>query len=346
MYTSGTTGAPKGIVLTHKVRANYALLFANAFRMKPESVVLHTGSIVFNGAFVPMMPAFAVGATYILHKLFNPEAFIETVKDERVTHVTLVPSQVIAIVNSPRFDPEALKSLEMILSLGAPLHIEHKERLEAALPHRFYELYGLTEGLATVLDRDDAIRKRGSVGTPILFTEMKIVKEDGREAQAREVGEIVGRGPIMMTGYYKQPGLTAQVIKNGWLKTGDLGFMDEDGFLYLVDRKKDMIVSGGVNVYPRDIEEIAAQHPDIAEVAVVGAPDERWGETPVAAVQLKSPCGLTEDDLKVWINERVGAKYQRVSRVLIVDAFPRNTAGKILKRELRDMHWKGRDSKI
>jgi long-chain acyl-CoA synthetase len=346
MYTSGTTGMPKGIQHTHFIRAMYATTMANAWRMAPESVVLHSGAIVFNGAMVTMYPAFMCGATYILHRAFDAEAFIATVERERVTHTMLVPSQIIAILNAQGFDPARLTSLEMVLSLGAPLHKEHKDRLNRLLPNRFYELYGLTEGFITVLDRDDAQRKAGSVGVPPPFYTMRIVGEDGRDLPPREVGEIVGRGPITMPGYYRRPELTAQALAEGWLHTGDLGYVDEDGFLYLVDRMKDMIDSGGVKVYPKDIEEVAARHPAVREVAVFGVPHEKWGETPVAAVVLREPESVDAEALKDWINARVQAKYQRLTRVVLFPDFPRNAAGKTLKRELRAPFWQGRDSKI
>ena len=346
MYTSGTTGLPKGIQHTHFIRAMYATTMANAWRMAPESVVLHSGAIVFNGAMVTMYPAFMCGATYVLHRAFDAEAFIATVEAERVTHTMLVPSQIIAILEAPGFDPARLTSLQMVLSLGAPLHKEHKDRLNRLLPNRFYELYGLTEGFITVLDRDDAQRKAGSVGVPPPFYAMRIEGPDGRELPAREVGEIVGRGPITMPGYYGREEMTAQALAGGWLHTGDLGYVDEDGYLYLVDRIKDMIDSGGVKVYPKDVEEVAARHPAVREVAVFGIPHAKWGETPVAAVVLREPDSVGADALKEWINARVQAKYQRVDRVVIFADFPRNAAGKTLKRELRAPFWQGRERPI
>ena len=342
IYSSGTTGEPKGIVHTHDVRAGYCTLFASAFRMTPESVCLHAGSIVFNGAFLDLMPAMYLGCTYILHPAFDADRVIEEVERSRVTHMVMVPSQIIALLNSPAFAPERLRSLEMIQSVGAPLHLEHKRWLNEALPGRFYELYGLTEGFMTVLDRDDAVRKAGSVGTPIAFYEMRILDEDGREVPTGQVGEICGRGPLMMAGYYKRSDLTAKAIVDGWLHSGDLGYVDEDGYLFLVDRKKDMIISGGVNVYPRDIEEVVIQHPAVVESAVFGVPDPRWGETPVAAVVLREAAGVGAAQLAEWINARVGAKFQRVSDVMIVETFPRNVAGKTLKRVLRDQYKGGR----
>jgi long-chain acyl-CoA synthetase len=340
MYTSGTTGAPKGIQHTHYIRAMYAAR-ASSWRMAPESVVLHSGSIVFNGAMTTMLPAFMLGATFVVERAFDPEAFIATVERERVTHTMLVPSQIIAVLNARRFDPARLTSLEMILSLGAPLHQEVKDRLNAVLPRRFYELYGLTEGFLTVLDRDDALRKSGSVGVPPAFYEMRIVGEDGGDLPPGAIGEIVGRGPITMPGYYNRPDETRQALRGGWLHTGDLGYVDDDGFLYLVDRKKDMIDSGGVKVYPKDIEEVAARHPAIREVAVFGIPHAKWGETPVAAVLLREGDCAGADELRDWINARVAAKYQRVDRVIVLDEFPRNVAGKTLKRELRAPFWAG-----
>jgi acyl-CoA synthetase (AMP-forming)/AMP-acid ligase II len=320
----------------------YATTMANSWRMTPESVVLHSGAIVFNGAMVTMLPAFMCGATYVLHRQFDADAFIATVQAERVTHTMLVPSQIIAVLNAPTFDPLRLESLEMLLSLGAPLHSEYKERLNRLLPHRFYELYGLTEGFITVLDRDDAARKSGSVGVPPPFYELRIVDQDDNDLPPGQIGEIIGRGPITMPGYYGKPDLTQQALRGGWLHTGDLGYVDDDGFVFLVDRMKDMIDSGGIKVYPKDVEEVAARHPAVREVAVFGIPDEKWGETPVAAVLLHGNSAIAADELKAWINERVAAKYQRVSRVLVMDDFPRNAAGKTLKREMRASFWQGR----
>jgi acyl-CoA synthetase (AMP-forming)/AMP-acid ligase II len=345
MYTSGTTGTPKGIQHTHFIRAMYAAR-ANSWRMMPESVVLHSGSIVFNGAMTTMMPAFMLGATFIVERAFDAEAVIATIERERVTHTMLVPSQIIALMNAKGCARSRLESLEMVLSLGAPLHQEYKDRLEALLPRRLYELYGLTEGFVTVLDRDDALRKPGSVGVPPPFYSLRIVGDDGQDLPTGGIGEIVGRGPITMPGYYNRPEETARALRDGWLYTGDLGYVDDDGFLYLVDRKKDMIDTGGVKVYPKDIEEIAARHPAVRECAVFGIPHDKWGETPIAAVVLREKGCVREDELREWINARVAAKYQRVDRVFFLDEFPRNTAGKTLKRELRAPFWEGRAKAI
>jgi long-chain acyl-CoA synthetase len=346
VYSSGTTGQPKGIIHTHKVRALYGSLFASQFRFTPESVVMHAGSLVFNGAFVTLMPAWFLGCTFILQERFDAVEFIETVYREKVTHVMMVPSQIVAVLNAPNFSAEKLQSLEMLCSVGAPWHREHKERMLQVLPNSLYELYGLTEGFITVLDRNDFARKIDSVGTPIAFTEMRIVDNDGRDLPPGEVGEIVGRSPLMMPGYYKRPDLTEQAIRDGWLFTGDLGAADDDGYLRLTDRKKDLIISGGVNVYPRDIEEVIAQHPAVREVAVFGVPHDKWGETPLAAVILREGSTATATELCEWINARVAARYQKVSSVVVMQDFPRSAAGKTLKREMREPYWAGREKKV
>lgn len=338
MYSSGTTGLPKGIVHTHYVRVSYCTLFASAFRMTPESVALHAGAIIFNGAMMDFMPWMYLGCKYILHESFDPKRMMDDIEKHQVTHVIMVPSQITALLNHPEFDPKRLASLEMIQSLGAPLLLEYKNRLNDLLPGRFYELYGLTEGFITVLDKTNAVRKAKSVGVPLTLSEMKILDEEGSERPPGEVGEICGRGPLLMPGYYNRPDLTQKAIVDGWLHSGDLGFVDEDGYLYLVDRIKDMIISGGINVYPKDIEELMISHPALAEVAVFGAPDEKWGEVPIAAVTLVGAESAAPRELIEWTNAQVSAKFQRLADCIVLDEFPRNVAGKTLKREIRDQY--------
>lgn len=271
---------------------------------------------------------------------------IELIHREKVTHIKMVPSQIIAMMHAPNFSFDKLQSLQMLGSVGAPLHLEHKQLIAKELPGRFYELYGLTEGFMTILDRDDFARKPNSVGIPPSFMEMRIETPDGSLCDAHEVGEIVERGSMMMPGYYKRPDLTASAIRDGWLHSGDLGYLDEEGFLYLVDRQKDMIISGGVNVYSRDIVEIVVQHTAVREAAVFGIPDDKWGETPMAAVILHQPGSATDDELLAWTNERVEARFQKVSQVIIMADFPRSTAGKTLKRLIREPYWEDKETKI
>ncbi|MDJ0776822.1 MAG: class I adenylate-forming enzyme family protein [Gammaproteobacteria bacterium] len=338
VYSSGTTGLPKGIMHSHLVRAHYGSHCAGWFRMTRDSVVLHTGSIVFNGAFVTLMPCFFLGAHYILHPQFDVESMIETVRRDRVTHIMMVPAQIIALLQSENFTAENMASLEMLLTIGAPLQQTYKEQVNAIIPRRFYELYGLTEGFVTVLDRNDFDRYADSVGCPPPGFDMRIVDDQGVDLPPGEVGEIVGRGPALSSGYYRQPQLTAETFRKGWLYTGDLGYADEDGFLYLAGRKKELIISGGVNVFPQDIEAIAARHESLLEVAVFGIESDKWGESPVAAVVLKAGAQESPAEIAAWINARVEARFQKVADVYPVDQMPRNVAGKTLKHELKDRY--------
>ena len=346
IYSSGTTGLPKGIVHTHAIRASYATIFAAAFRMTPESVVMHAGSLVFNGALVLFFPAFFLGATYVLLRKFDAPEFLQTIRRERVTHLMMVPSQIAAMLDDPGCTREALASVQALCSVGAPLPVEHKARLRALAPNALYELYGLTEGFVTILDRTDYERKMGSVGTPTHFNEMRIVGDDGTVLAPGDVGEIVGRGPLLMPGYHGRPDLTAQAIRDGWLYSGDLGYADEEGFLFLVDRKKDLIISGGVNVYPKDIEEVLVTHAAVREAAVFGVPHDKWGEAPVGAVILRAGAVVTPDELCAWTNARVAARYQQLTAVVVLEDFPRSAAGKTLKRVLREPYWAGRGTRI
>lgn len=344
VYSSGTTGDPKGIVLSHHARSMYCTLYSVAWRMTPESVALHAGSLVFNGAFMTFLPSFFLGGRYVLHETFDPPDILNTIEREKVTHMVMVPSQIIALLDCPSFDPARLSSIEALISLGATLHLSHKQRLLESLGARFYEMYGLAEGFMTILDKTTAPSKLASVGTPPPFFELRIVDPSGKDLPPNTTGEIVGRGPIMMEGYYHRPDLTSKAVVNGWLHSGDVGYVDDDGFLYLSDRKKDLIKSGGISIYPRDIEEVIVRHPAVKEAAVFGIQDHKWGETPVAAVVLNSGHATctSAGDLRNWVNQNVGARFQRISDLVILDDFPRNAAGKPLKRSISEAYLSNR----
>ena len=339
IYSSGTTGLPKGIVHTHAVREAYCTGFTASYRIAPDSVILHAGSLVFNGAFLTVMPWFYTGCTFVLMPGFDAKHMVDAMASEGATHAMLVPSQIVQLLEDDRFTSDRLPGIEMLCSVGAPLLLETKLQLIDRFPDQCYELYGLTEGFVTVLDRRDFVRKAGSVGVPPPLYEMRIVDEDGNDVPAGVVGEIVGRGPITMPGYYKRPDLTADAIRDGWLHSGDLGRIDDDGYLYLVDRKKDLIISGGVNVYPKDIEEVVITHPAVLDVAVFGVPHPTWGEQPIAAVRLTHPVDLSE--IVTWVNDRVEARYQKIGDVVVLDEFPLSVAGKTLRREIRSAYVEG-----
>ncbi len=339
IYSSGTTGHPKGIMISHYTRAMYMNLFSIAFRIHPESVIMHSGSIVFNGAFLTLMPAVYQGATYILLEHFSEQEVFDAMLTQKVTHTILVPSQIIRMLERAEFRKEKLPHLQMILTVGAPLDIRYKKELNERFPFTFHELYGLTEGFVTILDKLHLEKHLPSVGKPPVFSEMKIIDDFGNELAYGEVGEIVGRGPFLMSGYYNDEARTRESLREGWLYTGDLGYVDSDGFLYLAGRKKDLIITGGVNIYPKDIEGIALSWDNLLEIAVFGIPHEKWGETPVAAVVLKEK-KYNKEEVKEWVNSRVHSKFQRISDVMIMDELPRNLAGKVLKMKLQEEYFK------
>lgn len=333
IYSSGTTGLPKGIVHTHAVREAYSTGFATSYRVSQDSVIIHSGSLVFNGAFLTVMPWFYTGCTFVLMPGFDASLMVDLMAFEGATHAMLVPSQIVQLLEDDRFDTETLSRVEMLCSVGAPLLLEHKLTLIERFPDRCYELYGLTEGFVTILDRSDFVRKAGSVGVPPPLYEMRIVDDHGDDVPVGTVGEIAGRGPITMPGYYKRPDLTSEAIRDGWLHSGDLGHIDHDGYLYLVDRKKDLIISGGVNVYPKDIEEVVITHPAVLDVAVFGVPHATWGEQPIAAVRVSGE--VDSNEILHWVNERVSARYQKIGAVIVLESFPLSVAGKTLRREIK-----------
>lgn len=339
IYSSGTTGTPKGIVHTHYNRANFALGLGLEYRFTTESVTLITTPLYSNGTWILFLPALLVHSPLIIMPKFDPGEFLRLVAKERITHTLMVPPQYQAVLEHPDLPKTDLSSLRLLSSVGSTLRSDLKRRVMAEMAPVLLELYGLTEGANTILRPEDVLRKADSVGTPGLGSDIRIIDDAGNELPRGQIGEIIGWGAGLMKGYHNRPDATAEAIwtaEDGrtYLKTGDIGKLDEDGFLYIVDRKKDMILSGAFNVYPRDIEEVAVQHPDVADVTVIGVPDPRWDEVPLALVIPKPGTAPDTDQIKAWINERVG-KHQRVVGVRLRDSFPRNALGKVLKKELR-----------
>jgi len=283
-----------------------------------------------------------VGGTLVILPAFSAEAFLGAVERERGTHAFLVPTQWIALLQCEKRSSFDVSSLRCLVTSGQPLSEKTYHELETAFPAGgLYEVYGFSEGFATLRIPEDAPRgKRTSVGKPALLDDIRAIGEDGCELPLGEIGELVARSLMMMTGYHKNPELTVQATWMSpegriFLRSGDMGYVDDDGFVYVSGRLKDMIKSGGINIYASDIEAVFMAHPDVSECAAIGVPDEKWGETPLLVVLPHPGCTADVDGLRAWGNERL-AKYQRVSRVVIREELPRAVYGKVAKQQLRD----------
>lgn len=340
IYSSGTTGTPKGIVHNHACRLAWATELALVLRYRSDCVTLCSLGLFSNISWVAMLATILVGGTIVVMEAFEARAAAATIGRERITHGTFVPLQLERLLALPDLDQFGLESLDTVMCCGSPLPLTLKREFPRRTGCSLIELYGLTEGVCTILSPEDFAAKTASVGKPFLDTDLKILDEQDREVPAGVTGEIVGRGALLMQGYYNRDEVSREATwtdRHGarWLRTGDLGRLDEEGFLYILDRKKDMILSGGQNVYPADIEQVMFVHPDVADVAVVAAPSRRWGETPVAVVVLKPDCKADKHALLQWTNTRVG-KQQRLADIVWRASLPRNANGKVLKRELRN----------
>lgn len=345
IYSSGTTGDPKGIVHTHQGRRDWAQDLALALRVHSHAVTMLNIGLYSNISWAGILTTLIMGGTCVVHKKFDAMAFLDAVQNEKVTHCAMVPVQyqrILAVLDQQQFD---LSSCVGMTSCGSPLFESTKKQLFDHFACGIIELYGLTEGVITTLSPEDAEGRWSSVGKPMPGVDIKIVGEHGREVPVGQNGEIVSRSRVTMPCYYNRNEATESAKwtdEDGyiWMRTGDVGQLDDEGFLYIVDRKKDMIISGGQNIYPQDIEAVIVDHPQVEEVAVIGAASGKWGETPIALIvpkaTTKTKSGMVFDceDVKNWSNERLG-RQQKIADAIEVTELPRNANGKILKRELR-----------
>jgi long-chain acyl-CoA synthetase len=337
LYTSGTTGTPKGAMLTHGNLRAATDISIDLVHPGPETVTFG-GLPLFHvfGLTSGLNTSFAVGGCLTLLPRFDPGKALEIVQRDRVSTFLGVPTMYAALLNHPDRDSFDASTLDLCVSGGAAMPVEIMRGFEKAFDAKVLEGYGLSETTAIAsFNRPDRERKPGSIGQPVGDMEMKLVDDDGDEVPQGEVGEIVVRGPTVMTAYWNKPEATAETLDpDGWLRTGDMGTMDEDGYFYVVDRKKEMVIRGGFNVYPREIEEVAYEHPAVREVAVIGVPDEMLGQEVAAAFALKRGAEVTALELRDFVKARVAAyKYPRY--VWIVDELPKGPTGKILKREIK-----------
>lgn len=343
IYSSGTTGTPKGIVQSHRMRWAHVHRAALA-RYDRSAVTICSTPLYSNTTLVSFFPTLARGGTSVLMAKFDALKFLELAHEHRATHAMLVPVQYQRIMDLPEFGRFDLSNFRMKFCTSAPFAAALKADILKRWPGGLTEYYGMTEGGGScILYAHEFPDKLHTVGQPAPGHEIRLVDEHGREVARGEIGEIVGRSPAsMMNGYFNQPGKTAEAewyddAGNRYIRTGDVGRFDEQGFLTLLDRRKDMIISGGFNIYPSDLESVLSTHEAIQEAAVVGVPSRQWGETPVAFVVLKPGSAAAAEEIRAWANERLG-KTQRLASVEIRELLPRSPIGKVLKRELREQY--------
>jgi long-chain acyl-CoA synthetase len=339
IYSSGTTGAPKGIVQSHGMRFGHVMR-AQPMGYGPDSVSLLSTPLYSNTTLVSFFPTLALGGTVVLMKKFDAAQYLDLAQRHRATHTMLVPVQYSRLMGREDFDSYDLSSFMMKFCTSAPFSAALKADVLKRWPGGLVEYFGMTEGGGTcVLIAHAFPDKLHTVGQPAPGHDIRVIDEDGKELPHGEIGELVGRSELVMSGYHNRKDQTEAatwISADGlaFIRTGDVGRFDADGFVELMDRKKDMIISGGFNVYPSDLEAVMRQHPDVADVAIVGVPSADWGETPVAFVVSR---GTDAETLRTFANERLG-KMQRISAVKLIDELPRSHIGKILKRELRDSY--------
>ena len=337
LYTSGTTGEPKGAELTHgNLAANVEIAATDLFRLGPDDVIFGALPLFHSfGQTCGLNAAVSVGACLTLVTRFGPDAALEVLDRDRVTIFEGVPTMYVAMLAAPERARYDVTSLRICVSGGAAMPVEVMRGFEAAFGCVVLEGYGLSETSPVAsFNHPGRERKAGSIGTPIRGVEMRVVDEQGSDITPGEVGEIVIRGHNVMKGYWRRPAATAASIVDGWFHTGDLARVDDDGYFFIVDRKKDMIIRGGYNVYPREIEEILYEHPAVAEAAVVAVPDATLGEEVGAAVVRRPELDVSADELRDYVKGQVAAyKYPR--HVWFLEALPKGPTGKVLKREIR-----------
>ena len=342
IYSSGTTGTPKGIVQSHGMRwAHIVRGLAQGYG--PESVTLLATPLYSNTTLVSFFPGLCAGGSVRLMPKFDALRYLQIAQQIRATHSMLVPVQYQRIMALPQFGEFDLSSFRAKFCTSAPFRAELKADVLARWPGALYEFYGMTEGGGTcILAAHEHPDKLHTVGQPAATSDIRLIDEDGNELPPGATGEVVGHSPGMMTGYHHQPEKTREAewfdaTGKRFIRTGDVGRFDKQGFLTLLDRRKDMIISGGFNIYPSDLEAELRKHPAVEDVAVTGVPSEQWGETPVAFV--RRPPGATDEAAQImaWYNASAG-KTQRLAALHLVDELPRSAIGKVLKRELRDLH--------
>lgn len=338
IYTSGTTGFPKGAMLTHGNLSSNVRGLITVLNLQEETIRVSVTPFFHSmGLTVSILAVAMLGSTIVSQAKLDFDEFLKANEKYKATVVSGAPALHYLLVSDPRTDQYDLSSWKIAMSGSAPLPVEIIKKFEAKFGIPMVEAYGLTEvTTAATSNPYNGVRKPGSVGIPLPELEVKIFDDQDHELSVREIGEIVVRGPAVMKGYYNNRQATAETLKGGWLHTGDIGYQDEDGYLFIVDRKKDLIICSGYNVYPREIEELLHTHPAVQEAAVIGIPDPKRGEIPLAFVVARSGGVITEEAVMQFCRDNL-ASYKMIKAVKFIDALPRNPNQKVLKRELRNM---------
>jgi acyl-CoA synthetase (AMP-forming)/AMP-acid ligase II len=352
LYTSGTTGQPKGVQLTSR---NYMTVFDlvgrfDGLNFQPGETILGAMPFFHVAGVNIALVALASGARTAIVKDILPDAVLDLIKKEQVNHAFLAPSIILALMQSPAMASADLSSMKSLSYGASPISEDLLIKAKARFNCKFIQFYGMTEttGAATYLPNqahEPAKGKLRSCGVPWPGVDVKIVGADGSETPRGAIGEIVVKSPVVMKGYWNKPDSTAHSLSGGWMRTGDAAYMDEDGYIFIYDRVKDTIVTGGENVYPAEVENAIFGHPHVADVAVIGVPDDKWGEAVKAVVVAKPDAPRDAADIIAWARERI-AHYKAPKSVDFVEAIPRNITGKILRRELRKPYWEGRDRMV
>ena len=354
-YTSGTTGKPKGAMLTQKSWANVAInLVLDYGPITQRDVILNTQPLSHGAGFF-VLPFFIRGAVNVLIPEVKPSIVFETIQREKVTVLKLVPTVLYLLTESPEKTQYDLSSLHSIIYGGAPSAAPRLKDAIRFFGQKIVQLYGQAEApmCISVLSKEDhhidgpeeAVKRLSSAGKPCLNVDVRVVDENDCEVPPGQVGEVAVRGYHIMKGYWNLPEATVETMRNGWIHTGDMGYFDDQGFLFLVDRKRDVIISGAFNIYPKEIEDVIASHPKVKEAAVIGVPDEKWGEAVKAVVVPKAGEAVTEQEIIDHCRDRM-AGFKKPKSVDVVDELPRNPYGKVLKTALRERYWKGYDRRI
>ncbi len=335
MYTGGTTGRPKGVMITNANLHWNATTLAETLDLKPGDVGLLALPMAHLFGMISVVTAQVMGVKGVLLKWFTAEGVLEAVRDHKVNYIPMVPTMMTYLLSVENVEDYDLSSLTKVFASAAPVPLELAEGFGKRFGCEVVEAYGQTEAApALTVERPGAPKKAGSAGPALPGVELRLEDDDHNEVETGQLGEIVATSPGIMKGYYNLPDATEDTLRHGWLHTGDMGHVDEDGYLFVTERKKDLIIRGGFNVYPRDIEELLYEHPAVAEAAVVGRPDATMGEEVVAFVVKKAGGEVAEEELLAFCRERL-AKYKTPKEVIFTDALPKSPIGKILKKDLR-----------